>query len=161
MKMTRGTLRRVLWTVVLALQGTTAAGADLTGRASVIDADTIEIHGQRIRLFGIDAPEGGQTCELEGQPYRCGQRAAFALADYIGQRTVSCEQRDIDRYKRIVAVCHVGGEDMGAWLVSEGWALAYQRYSLDYIDEEDSARAARRGLWRGEFIPPWEWRQNH
>ena len=138
-----------------------ATVSDSVALASVIDADTIEIHGQRIRLHGIDAPEGRQTCELDGQPYRCGQQAALALADYIGQRTVVCEQRDVDRYQRVVAVCHVGGEDMGAWLVSEGWALAYRRYSTDYVDEEDGARTSRRGLWRGEFIPPWEWRQNH
>lgn len=62
-------------------------------------------------------------------------------------------------FERIVSVCCVRGRDVGAWLVSEGWALAYRRYSTDYVDEEDAARTARRGLWRGEFIPPWEWRR--
>src|SRR4029453_9677723 len=81
-----------------------AAASDPTGRASVIDGDTIEIHGQRIRLFGIDAPESRQTCEANGQTYRCGQQAALSLADHVGQRTVACEERDTDRYGRIVAV---------------------------------------------------------
>jgi endonuclease YncB( thermonuclease family) len=136
-----------------------AGAADLTGRASVIDGDTIEIHGQRIRLFGIDAPESRQTCEAAGQTYRCGQQAALALADHVGQRTVACEQRDIDRYGRIVAVCRVDGEDIGAWMVSQGWALAYSRYSRDYFDEELAARANRRGMWRGSFMRPWLWRE--
>jgi endonuclease YncB( thermonuclease family) len=160
MNVVRGSFCRALFAVAVSLECTPAAAVDLAGQASVIDADTIEIHGQRIRLFGIDAPEGRQTCELNGQPYRCGQQAALALADYIGQRTVRCESRDIDRYQRVVSVCYVRGRDVGAWLVSEGWALAYRRYSLEYVDEEDGARTDRRGLWRGTFIPPWEWRQN-
>jgi endonuclease YncB( thermonuclease family) len=136
-----------------------ASAADLTGRASVIDGDTIEIHGQRIRLFGIDAPESRQTCEAEQQTYRCGQQAALALVDHIGQRTVACEERDVDRYGRMVAVCRVDGEDIGAWMVAQGWALAYSRYSRDYFDEELAARANKRGMWRGNFMRPWLWRE--
>src|SRR4029450_10000064 len=94
-----------------------ANATDLTGRASVIDGDTIEIHGQRIRLFGIDAPESRQTCEAAGQTWRCGQQAALALAEFIDQRTVTCGKRDTDRYGRIVAVCRAGIEDIGAFMV--------------------------------------------
>jgi endonuclease YncB( thermonuclease family) len=135
-----------------------AGAADLAGRASIIDGDTLEIHGQRIRLHGVDAPESRQTCEADGQTYRCGQQAALALADYIGQRTVACEERDVDRYNRIVAVCRAGGEDLNAWLVSQGLALAYRKYSVDYVDEEAAARTAQLGIWRGAFVPPWDWR---
>jgi endonuclease YncB( thermonuclease family) len=132
--------------------------ATLAGRASVIDGDTIEIQGQRIRLYGIDAPESRQLCEAAGQAWRCGQRAALALSDHIGQRTVDCAARDTDRYGRVVAVSRAGGEDLNAWLVSQGWALAYRHYSTAYVGEEDAAREARRGIWRGEFTAPWDWR---
>lgn len=140
---------------------TRPASADIVGRASVIDGDTIEIRGQRLRLFGIDAPESSQLCRAENKPYRCGQQSAFALADKIGEQTVRCEERDIDRYHRVVAVCYLGKEDLGSWLVKKGMALAFRRYSLDYVAEEDEARAAKLGVWRGEFQPPWEWRAAH
>lgn len=136
-----------------------AVAADLVGQASVVDGDTIEVHGVRIRLHGIDAPESGQVCFADGVQWRCGQQAALALDARIAGRTVSCSERDVDRYGRVVAVCSAGGEDLNAWLVAEGWALAYRRYSLDYVDEEAAAAAARRGIWRGEFVAPWDWRQ--
>lgn len=126
----------------------------------MIDGDTLEVHGTRIRLYGIDAPESAQQCRrADGTTWACGREASFALADLIGRRTVRCEQRDTDRYGRAVAVCTVGDTDLGAWLVRQGYALAYRRYSLDYVDEEDSARKSRAGIWTGEFIPPWEWRR--
>ena len=78
----------------------------LMGVASVVDGDTIEIRGQRIRLFGIDAPESSQLCERPtGARWRCGQQASFALADRIGRATVRCDPRDLDYYGRVVAVC--------------------------------------------------------
>jgi endonuclease YncB( thermonuclease family) len=130
--------------------------ADLAGRASVIDGDTIEIHGQRIRLFGIDAPKCRQLCEINGRPYRCGQQAALALADFIDQRMVTCEQRDTDRYGRVAAICRAGLEDLGAWAVHNGWALAYRQYTKAYVGAKDSAKFAERGIWRGTFEAPWE-----
>ena len=134
----------------------------LTGVPRIIDGDTIRIGNTRIRLHGIDAPEAKQTCTAGGKEWRCGQEATFALANIIGRTWVDCVERDRDRYGRIVAVCRVGGpkgKDLGAWMVSEGWALAYRKYSLDYVAAEDAARKAGRGLWRGKFITPWEWRR--
>ncbi len=70
-----------------------------------------------------------------------------------------CEDLGRDRYKRIIGRCTVAGEDTGAWMVSQGLALAYRRYSLDYTGQEAEARAARRGIWAGEFVKPWQWRR--
>lgn len=133
--------------------------ADIQGVASVIDGDTIEIHATRIRLNGIDAPESAQPCQdARGKTWRCGQKAALALADRIGRQTVSCRQTDTDRYGRLVADCFAGGENLNRWLVSQGWAVAYRQYSTAYVEAEDSARAAGRGIWRGHFDMPMDWR---
>jgi endonuclease YncB( thermonuclease family) len=151
---------RAIFTAILALAAFPAAGASLSGQATVIDGDTLEIHGKRIRLHGIDAPESRQSCEdATGRSYACGRAAAFALADWIGRAIVTCKPRDRDRYGRILATCTVRGEDMGAWLVRSGHALAFRRYSLDYVPAEDAARAAEAGIWQGRFTPPWEWRR--
>lgn len=131
----------------------------LQGRVSVIDGDTLEMHGQRIRLFGMDAPETGQPCTRpDGSPWRCGRDAAFALADLAQSHVVSCQLKDRDRYGRIVAVCRIGAIDLGRWVVEQGFAVAYRRYSLDYVSAEDDARRARRGFWAGSFEPPESWR---
>jgi endonuclease YncB( thermonuclease family) len=136
-----------------------AVRADVTGRASVIDGDTIEIQGQRIRLHGIDAPESNQTCRRDSEVWRCGQQASLALADKIGQQSVRCEEKDRDRYGRIVAKCFVGDQDLSEWLALEGWAVAYIYYSYEYTRAETRAKSNRRGIWAGEFDNPWEWRK--
>ena len=133
---------------------------EVVGRASVIDGDTIEIHGQRIRLHGIDAPESSQLCETPaGEQWRCGQKAALALQEVIGTRSVSCAAQAVDRYGRIVAVCYAANLDLNHWLVSRGLAMAYRRYSLDYVEEEKEARSTERGIWSGRFVAPWDWRR--
>jgi endonuclease YncB( thermonuclease family) len=133
--------------------------ADIVGRASVIDGDTIVIHGAHIRFYGIDAPESGQSCtDAGGRSYRCGQRAALALDNEIAGRAVSCDNRDVDRYGRIVAVCAAGGVELNRWMVAQGWAVAYRRYSSDYVPDEAAAKSAGRGIWAGRFEMPEAWR---
>lgn len=132
----------------------------VSGIANVVDGDTLELRGDRIRLHGVDAPESEQLCAgILGDLWRCGQQAALALADRIGRRPVSCDVRDVDRYGRKVAVCEQSGEDLNRWLVSEGWAVAYRQYSTDYVSDEEGARRAGRNIWAGRFIMPWDWRR--
>ena len=136
-----------------------ASSAELVGRASVIDGDTLEIHGERIRLEGIDALESRQTCARNGAAWRCGQSAALALSDWIGVRPVACAGSGRDRYNRVIARCSVAGDDMQAWLVTNGHALAYRRYSMDYVPHEERAQAVGAGVWSGQFTAPWDWRR--
>ena len=161
MTMTRRALVFALLFVFSAI-GPASAQGRIVGVASVIDGDTIEIHGQRIRLFGIDAPESSQLCvRPTGERWRCGQRASFALADRIGRATVSCRARDLDRYGRVVAVCFKGSEDLNRWMVANGWAVAYKRYSLDYVADEAGAHRRQTNIWSGGFEMPWDWRAQH
>jgi endonuclease YncB( thermonuclease family) len=139
------------------------AAEPIIGRATVIDGDTIEIHGQRIRLWGVDAPESRQPCQdASGKDYRCGKAAADALDELLAAaRPTRCEQVDVDRYKRVVARCYAGKQDVAEALVSRGLAVDYHRYSKGaYAAAEDAARSRRVGLWAGTFKKPWEWRNN-
>ncbi len=142
------------------LAGPAVDALEITGRATVTDGDTLRVGGARIRLHGIDAPESAQTCaDARGRRYPCGRDATRALEGMAGGRSVRCAVRDTDRHRRAVAVCRLGGRDLNAWMVLNGHALAYRRYSRDYISLETEARAGRRGMWRGTFEAPWDWRR--
>ncbi len=133
----------------------------ISGRAEITDGDSLEIGSTRIRLYGVDAPEGRQSCKRDdGRNWACGNEAARKLRSLIGDRTVTCTQRDVDDYGRSVAVCRSGAVDLSAEMARSGFATASRRYSSDYIDEENAARTARRGIWAGEFTPPEEYRRN-
>ena len=125
-------------------------------RVRVIDGDTVDIGGVRWRLHGIDAPESRQTCRAWGRTWDCGTAATEALMSRA--EGMSCEGSDTDRYGRSIGVCSSGGVDLNAWLVANGLALAYRRYAEDYVDDEEEARAERRGIHSGAFVAPWDWR---
>jgi len=151
---------RSLAVLVFAIAGSIVRADDLTGQASVIDGDTIEIHSTRIRVFGIDAPETDQLCRDEqSDRYRCGQKASNALFDFIARRPVSCGEVDRDRYRRSVSVCTVAGIDIGDWLVRNGLALDWPQYSKGgYAAAQSEAKATERGMWAGSFKEPWIYR---
>ena len=140
--------------------GQAQAGSEIAGIPRVVDADTIEIGKFKIRLFGIDAPESRQTCTRQGADWLCAQEASRFLRSLLANDPLKCTQEDVDRYGRIVATCiNSDGEDISSLLVSNGWALAYERYSPRYKTHEIDARARKVGLWSGEFIAPSEWRR--
>lgn len=128
----------------------------------VIDGDTMDVNGAQIRLWGIDAPEGKQSCQRDGVAWLCGQEAAKALREFVKGKEIACETKDIDRYKRQVAICQtdVGQLPVNDWMVRNGWALDYRQYSRGaYADAERQARDEERGLWAGTFEKPWDWRR--
>jgi|APGre2960657404_1045060.scaffolds.fasta_scaffold34082_1 endonuclease YncB( thermonuclease family) len=132
----------------------------LRGPARVVDGDTLVISGTKIRLFGVDAPEKAQTCRaVDGAEYACGAASAAALSDLMDGREVSCAVRQLDLYGRSVAACSVEDADVGRWLVRGGHAVAYRAYSRAYVADEDAARAARLGIWSGDFVVPQAWRK--
>ena len=127
----------------------------------IVDADTLEVAGQKVRLQGIDAPESAQSCrQAGGQRYQCGDHATQALRTRIGPDAVTCTIEGRDRYMRALGICYAAdGTDLNGWLVSQGHALAYRRYSTKYVPQEDQAKAAQAGVWAGAFVPPWDWRR--
>lgn len=162
-------MRRRTFLLVSAIAGIGLAAGTLTAFGAggsrgaavavrVVDGDTLAVEGQRIRLFGIDAPERDQMCEAAGRSYACGRAAGEALARLIGDARLSCVERDRDPYGRSVATCTAAGRDLNRAMVAEGWAVAYTRYSRDYVRDEAEARRARRGLWQGRFEIPEQYR---
>ena len=135
------------------------AESRLEGVARVIDGDTLDVGSVRVRLHGVDAFERGQTCELDGDSWACGTAATQALKARAEGRRLICAVMDTDRYGRRVARCERDGIDVALPLVEDGLALAYRRYSVDYVDAEEAARARGAGAWAGSFDRPEQWRR--
>ena len=137
-----------------------AVAGEIVGNPTITDGDTIKIINKRIRLHGIDAPENAQLCKKNSKEYSCGKIASVALAKIINKNQVTCRVQDrLDRYKRYIGVCFIGSINLNRWMVRNGHAVAYRRYSKDYIRDENYAKTNKLGLWSGDFTNPEKWRK--
>lgn len=130
----------------------------ISGIARIVDGDTVDIDGTRIRLEGIDAPETAQTCERDGGTWACGIDAARFLAGLTRGESLDCAVNGADIYGRTLATCFAGQRDINAEMVRRGYAWAFVKYSRTYVAVEDRARAARAGVWQGPSQPAWLFR---
>lgn len=154
-------LKLLLALVAVALLGFGAAAQTIeaSGPARIVDGDTIEIGHQVIRIYGIDAAEAGQRCQLPKGTWDCAPAAKNALAKIAAGKTVQCVGHEFDDYGRLIARCRTEGEpDIGAKLVSSGLAWAFVKYAADYIDLEMKPRRQKVGIWQSKTQPPWEYR---
>lgn len=128
----------------------------------IVDGDTIVVNDIRVRLHGIDAPEMAQSCRnAKAQPYKCGEDSKSVLM-LLAAGGVRCEPAgdERDRYNRWIAICYAhDGASINAAMVRTGYALAYRKYSTEYVAEEEKARDGKKGIHRGRFVPPWDWRR--
>ena len=149
-------VRKLSWLLIGLFWALPASAETVHGPARLIDGDTIEIREQVIRLHGIDAPESGQQCfDSDERAYPCGEQATDALRDLIGGRSVTCQGDSFDQYDRLIARCSTTLLDLNVEMVRQGWAVAFLRYSDDYLEQETDAFKAGRGIWRGKFQRPY------
>jgi endonuclease YncB( thermonuclease family) len=129
------------------------------GLPEVIDGETVLVAGQTFRLYGIDAPDIAQTCEIRGRTYNCGRVSMTALMDLVAGVRIRCVPRRDPATSPILANCFATGYDLSEGMVHTGWALAMPRGGTKYAGIEAKAKNAKRGLWKGEFTLPWQWRR--
>jgi endonuclease YncB( thermonuclease family) len=150
----------ILIVVIFLNLNTRVSAGEVFGLPVVTDGDTIKILNNKIRLHGIDAPEKKQKCIKGLKEYNCGLVASEALIKKISKNVVKCTtQKNKDRYNRFIGVCYIKQENLNRWLVRNGYAIAYRRYSKDYILDEDFAKTNKLGLWSGTFLKPEKWRK--
>ena len=146
----------------------TLQASEIVGFPKVVDGDTIYIENYKIRLEGIDAPEMRQKCKKPffrimffnfQKSYYCGQISKKQLNQKIGNKAVKCILLGKDRYKRYLAKCFKGTINLNRWMVRNGFAIAYRKYSKLYILDENLAKEEKLGLWRGTFLKPEKWRK--
>ena len=142
----------------------------ISGIAKVTDGDTIQIKGKKIRFFGIDAPEKKQQCKKPwltisfisfSKDYPCGQISSDKLRKKINNKLLICKWSNKDKYKRYIAECFKGKTNINAWMVRNGYAVAYRKYSKKFVSQEIFAKKEKLGLWSGTFMMPWDYRNNN
>ena len=126
----------------------------------VTDGDTIRIGDERIRFSGIDAPEIKQTCIYQEIEFKCGEFSKNLLIEKISNQEVSCIRESTDQYGRTLAECFVGKESLSSYLVREGYAFAYRKYSDKFILDEEYAQSKGNGMWSMDFMFPWDFRKS-
>jgi endonuclease YncB( thermonuclease family) len=131
-----------------------AIAAPLSGVGNSIDGDSLKVGETEVRLYGIDAPELSQTCQRDGRAWECGSESAYQLSKLVNGKQVNCSSMGADTFGRTLARCRVGEIDLNRTMVATGYALAYRRYSTDYVSAEESAKLAKRGIWIGTFELP-------
>ena len=141
---------------------------EISGNAQIIDGDTIKINSKKIRLHGIDAPEFKQMFKKPylkiifftfTKDYPCGKISTQKLQKKINNKVITCKILDVDRYKRFIGECYKRNLNLNSWLVSNGYAVAYRKYSKKYISNEINAKNEKKGLWQGKFEMPWDFRR--
>ena len=142
----------------------------ITGHAKVTDGDTIKINTFKIRLNGIDAPEKKQKCKrpyleififIFYEDYSCGQKSTEALIKKINNQKITCKISNVDYFKRLIGECYKRKINLNAWLVSNGHAVAFRKYSKKYVPDEILAKQTKKGMWQGKFEMPWDYRKSN
>ena len=142
----------------------------ISGIAKVTDGDTIRIEGKKIRFYGIDAPEKKQQCKKPwltisfisfSKDYPCGQISTDKLKKKINNKSLICKWTNKDRYKRYIAECFKDKTNINAWMVRNGYAVAYRKYSRKFVSQEIFAKKEKLCLWSGTFMMPWDYRKNN
>ena len=142
----------------------------ISGIAKVTDGDSIRIDGKKIRFYGIDAPEKNQLCRKPwltisfisfSKDYPCGQISTDKLKKKINNKLLICKWTNKDKYKRYIAECFKNKTNVNAWMVRNGYAVAYRKYSKKFISQEIFAKKEKLGLWSGTFMMPWDYRKNN
>ena len=132
-----------------------------SNEVKIIDGDTIHLNGEKIRFTGIDTPELKQTCTKNNEVIYCGIKARKLLIKKIGKNKVQCVREGKDQYKRTLAECFVNKVSLSSYLVRNGYAFAYRRYSTKFIRDEDFARTNNLGMWSMTFEYPWDYRKKN
>ena len=163
-------MKKIVFILFIVFFNSLALGDTISGKAIVIDGDTIKINSKKVRLFGIDAPEKKQKCKKLflsiyilsfDKSYDCGILSTNKLKNKIKDNIIICKSKGKDRYKRIIAECFKDKTNLNSWLVRNGYAVAYLKYSKKYLTAQNLAKKENRGIWQGKFEMPWDWRKKN